>query len=182
MTAHNAMPPTLGLAEAAKACNVSVSTLRRRKDILVAAGAIVTPKGWLIPIPALVSLGYLGSTTPPGDTSQDTPMAPTSTPPTDDPHATALVELDSLRSRLADAEQRAAVAEAIATERERVIQAQAATLRMLERGTPDTPPATPHESPSEAPEDTPVTPAVAAPVAPRQGRPRRIWPFGSRQG
>lgn len=181
MTAPTSMPPVLGLAEAAKACNISVSTLRRRKDVLLAAGAIVTPKGWQIPIPALVSLGYLGSTTPPSDTFQETPAAPASKPLADGPHATALVELESLRARLADAEQRAAVAEAVATERERVIQAQAATLRMIERGTPDTPAATPPESPSETPEDIPVAPPVKVPMAAPQGRPRRIWPFGSRR-
>lgn len=176
MSTQKATPPVLGLAEAAKACGISVSTLRRRKEALIAAGATVSPKGWLIPIPALVSLGYLGSTTPP----PDIPVTPTSTPPNDTPHATTLVELDSLRARLAEAEQRAAVAEAIATERERVIQAQAATLRMLERGTPGTSPANPPESPSETPEDTPVVPPMKAPTAALQGRSRKIWPFGSR--
>lgn len=177
MTVPTSMPPVLGLAEAAKACNISVSTLRRRKDVLVAAGATVTPKGWQIPIPALVSLGYLGSTTPPPGTFQETPVAPTSTPPPEGPRATTLLELDSLRARLAEAEQRAAVAEAIATERERVIQAQAATLRMLERGTSDTPAATPLESPLATPEDTPKTPPASDPERPPVSRARRLLSF-----
>jgi hypothetical protein len=49
-------------------------------------------------------------------------------------------QLEALREKLAAAETRAAVAEAVAAERDRIIQAQAQTLRMLEPngGSPDT--------------------------------------------
>jgi hypothetical protein len=60
-------------------------------------------------------------------------------PPSDAPADSPLQELEALRkgqadllAKLADAERRAAVAEAVATERERIIQTQATALRMLE--------------------------------------------------
>lgn len=167
----------MGLAEAAQKCGISVSTLRRRKDVLVAAGATVSDKGWKIPIPVLVSLGFLAGTTPPPATRHDTAAQPATVSPADGPHAAALVELDSLRARLADAERRAAVAEAIAGERERVIQVQATALRMLERGTPDAPASAAPDGPSDSPMDTPVVSPVAAP----QGRLHRLLSFGARR-
>lgn len=126
--------PTLGLAEAAKACGVSVSTLRRKRPDLEANGAVQTEKGWRIPVTALIALGLMGRTSDaPHDAHPETPVMPTMTPPRD-----ALTEeLDALRSRLADAEQRAAVAEAVAAERERMIQSQAMALRMLGAGAPE---------------------------------------------
>lgn len=170
-TAHGT-PPTMGLAEAARECGISESTLRRRKASLVAAGATVSAKGWAIPIPALVSLGLLGATTPPPAGS--VPAATVS--PADGPHDATLVELDSLRARLADAERRAAVAEAIAGERERIIQAQAATLRMLERGTHDSPAEGLPDTPGDSSPDNPVK----APVTTADSRARRWLPFGRR--
>lgn len=137
--------PTLGLAEAAKACGVSVSTLRRKRSELEANGAAQTAKGWRIPVTTLIALGLMDRTT---DTRHDggydgrheTPMTPTK------PVADALIaQLDALRAALAAAEQRAAVAEAIADERERMIQTQAMALRMLEAS----------KSPAPTRDDTP---------------------------
>lgn len=125
-----ATQPALGLAAAAKACGVSESTLRRKRPDLLAAGAKQTAKGWSIPIPALIELGLMDRTTliPADSPSQPSQEAPTtaSTPTPMEP----LVE--ALRAQLADAEKRAAVAEAIAEERERIISVQAQALRMLE--------------------------------------------------
>lgn len=152
--------PTLGLAEAAKACGVSVSTLRRKRPDLEANGAVQTDKGWRIPVTALIALGLMGRTTDAShDALHETPVTPTKTP-----HSDALTEeLHALRSKLADAEQRAAVAEAIAAERERMIESQAMALRMLGAGAskpredahdvrqddvPDTPPAQPEPRPT----------------------------------
>lgn len=126
--------PALGFAQAAKACGVSESTLRRRRPELLAAGATQTAKGWSIPIPVLVSLGLMDRTTapdsvtPPERAPSDarTPAATGSAEPPTEPLVTAL------REQLAAAEMRAAVAEAVAAERERIIEAQAQTLRMLE--------------------------------------------------
>lgn len=125
--------PVLGLAQAAKACGVSESTIRRKRPDLLAAGATQDSRGWRIPIPALVELGLMDRTTPP-----DTPETPSFVvqeavmePPVQSP-LEPLVE--ALREKLAAAEQRAAVAEAVSAERERIIEAQAQTLRMITAG------------------------------------------------
>lgn len=127
--------PVLGLAAAAKACGVSVSTIRRRREDLEKLGAVATPSGWRIPIAALVGSGLMPPTTPPP--AHDGPVQPL-VGGSDAPSDTLREELEALRSRLAAAEQRAAVAEAIAAERERLIQTQAAALRMLEAPAPGT--------------------------------------------
>jgi hypothetical protein len=137
--------PVLGLAAAAKACGVSVSTIRRKREDLEELGAVATPSGWRIPIAALVGSGLMPPTTQPP--AHDSPVRP----PVgggDAPSETLREELETLRSRLAAAEQRAAVAEAIAAERERLIESQAMALRMLEApvtATPTTSPAPPVE-------------------------------------
>lgn len=126
--------PVMGLAEAARVCGVSVSTIRRKRLELAEHGAAQTAKGWQIPVTALIAVGLMGRTTPPPETpSADAPDAPSEAPVT--PPVDGLrEELDVLRSQLADAERRAAVAEAVAAERERIIQAQQMSLRMLESG------------------------------------------------
>lgn len=133
MTATN-NPPVLGLAEAAKVCGVSVSTIRRKRQELVDLGASQTAKGWQIPVTALIALGLMERTTPPADT----PSAIARDAPSDAPglpvNETLRRELETLRSQLVEAERRAAVAEAVAAERERIIEAQQLSLRMLEAG------------------------------------------------
>lgn len=165
--------PTLGLAEAAKACGVSVSTLRRKRPELEANGAAQTAKGWRIPVTALIALGLMDRTTDTRhesqrDSQRDSPMTPAPTASAD----ALTAQLDALRTALADAERRAAVAEAVATERERMIQTQATALRMLEASkTPATPmPTTPTE-PAESP--------VPAPRSedPKHAPKRAWWPF-----
>ena len=176
----------MGLTQAAKACGISVSTLRRRKEQLVAAGTKITDKGWQIPIPALVSLGYLSSTTPASDTPPEIPVTPLVEPPVIPPVETLSNEVENLRLKLVEAETRAQVAEAISAERERIIQVQAAALRMLERGTTGTPTSTPVEgvpdTPSEPPRDTPVEPPqnphIAAPPQPSRGVFKKLFRFG----
>lgn len=122
--------PTIGLAEAARVCGVSESTIRRRRAELLELGASQGPKGWSIPIPALVQLGLMTATTAPDaviarEPLQESPVEAVMTP-------SALAEVEALREALTAAELRAAVAEARAEERERVIEAQAQALRMLE--------------------------------------------------
>lgn len=151
--------PVLGLAEAAKACGVSVSTLRRRRNDLEELGAVSTPSGWRIPIAALVGSGLMPPTTQPP--AHDGPMQPL-TGGSDAPSDALREELDTLRSQLAAAEQRAAVAEAIATERERLIETQARALRMLEA------PATAIPASAPAPRVEPVEPMPGQPqLAPK---------------
>lgn len=136
--------PVLSLAEAAKACGVSLSTLRRKRPELKELGAAETAKGWQIPVTALITLGLMDRVTAP---LHDTPTVPAvkgvMTPPVETPVDAPSVELEALRkeqaellARLAEAEKRAAVAEAVAGERERIIQTQASALRMLEAKAP----------------------------------------------
>lgn len=61
---------TLTLKAAAERAGVSTSTVRRRKDALLAAGAEVTPAGWSIPAAALEAVFVL-----PPATLSDTPAA-----------------------------------------------------------------------------------------------------------
>lgn len=180
----------MGLTQAAKACGVSVSTLRRRKDQLVAAGTKITDKGWQIPIPALVSLGYLSGTTPASATPPEKPMTPLVEPPLKPPVIPPVESpskvVEELRLKLVEAEARAQVAEAISAERERIIQVQATALRMLERGTNDTPSKTPAEgvpdTPSDTPRDTPVAlpenPDVTASKQTSRGVFKKLFGFG----
>jgi septal ring factor EnvC (AmiA/AmiB activator) len=78
-------------------------------------------------------------------------------------------ELDALRVKLAEAEQRAAVAEAIATERERIIQTQAMALRMLEASK------APAHAPSDIRPDTPASSHRDNQETPIPGARRRWW-------
>lgn len=179
----------MGLTQAAKACGVSVSTLRRRKEQLVAAGTKITDKGWQIPIPALVSLGYLSGTTPAIDTPSEKPVTPlvepSLEPPVIPPVESPSREVEELRLKLVEAETRAQVAEAISAERERIIQVQAAALRMLERGTGDAPAKTPAEgvsdTPADNPRDTPMEPPgnphISASPEPSRGVFKKLFGF-----
>lgn len=139
--------PVLGLKEASKVATVSLSTLRRRKDELVAAGATVNDDGWQIPISALVSLGLMDRVTPgetsdrSADTVSDTPANGSPTPSDTRDISDVVAEIEKIRGRLEEAErrasqaeQRAAVAEAVALERDRLIEHQERALRMLEAG------------------------------------------------
>lgn len=103
------------LKAAAEAAGVSSRTLQRRRAELIAAGASHDEAtGWSIPVAALEEMGLscdMSHDVAPdvSRVSRDT-VAPVS-PPAD--------EVERLRAELADAEKRAAVAEAIAGERER---------------------------------------------------------------
>ncbi|MCL1800262.1 MAG: hypothetical protein FWG25_02700 [Promicromonosporaceae bacterium] len=148
--------PTITLAEAVTATGLSASTLRRRRGDLVELGATHSKSGWRIPITALVALDLLPAVTPPDTPPGDT-VAGAVTPP-DDVEVVALrAEVVALRQRLVDAEQARAVAEAVATERDRVIEAQRQHLRMI-------------EAPAEAvPEPVPIR------VLPEPTTARRRW-------
>jgi hypothetical protein len=142
--------PVLGLAEAAKACGVSVSTIRRKREDLKELGATESNKGWRIPVPALIAVGLMAPTTAP---VTETPLNP---PVTATPDSALIAQLETLREQLAEAKLRAAVAEeravgaqALVAAHERTIQTQAMALRMLEKGSTPSEPATPSESPAE---------------------------------
>lgn len=129
----------MGLKEASKITTVSLSTLRRRRADLIAAGARATDSGWEIPISALVQLGLLPRTTPAEDFDAEQPPPAAGGVPGVEGSAAIAAAVEELRAQLeeserraADAEKRAAVAEAVAAERDRIITRQDQMLRMLE--------------------------------------------------
>lgn len=126
-------PPTLGLKDAAVQCGVSISTMRRHRYELVKLGATVSEQGrWSIPIPALIEAGLMDRRTPP-----DAPagiMTPTLTPDYLDQIAQLERQLQEEILARKDEHAGRVLAEQVAAERERIIQAQAQTLRILEAG------------------------------------------------
>ncbi|MDN6460821.1 winged helix-turn-helix domain-containing protein [Brachybacterium sp. JB7] len=127
--------PVLSLAEAARACGVSVSTVRRRLTRLTEHGATRHATSWRIPISALVAEGMMPRVTPPDTSSHDT-VTRSMTRHRDTPSDTSSQDL---QEQLAEAEKRAAVAEAelrgaraLVDEKQHTIDAQAHALRLLE--------------------------------------------------
>lgn len=129
MTPAETLARPLGLKEAARVANVSLPTLRRRRDELLKHGATRHADGsWSIPPDTLVALGLLDRVTPtetPGDAPSVTPAETAATPD-------LAAEVARLREELAAAQHRAALAEAQAAERDRTIEGQALALRALE--------------------------------------------------
>lgn len=121
--------PTLGLAEAARACGVSPSTVRRRRDALEALGATVSPAGWVIPITALFGVGLMPRVTPP-DTPSSLVVTPGTTPPGDIP------EVIELRQALTLERTRREAAEMLAAAERRRADDLAQALRLLEPARP----------------------------------------------
>ena len=130
---------TLTLKAAAARAGVSVSTVRRRKDALLAAGATVEPSGWVIPIAALEAVFSA-----PSERAHDTPADT----PVDTPSDSPLVEqLRAENARLWEqVEQQARTIERQA-EAHAVISAQLTKLGQLEAGTAQPAPA-PGEQPA----------------------------------
>lgn len=128
---------TLTLKAAAARAGVSVSTVRRRKDALLAAGASVEPSGWMIPVAALEAV-FL---TPPErahDTPSDTPLVlPVATPSERELVEQLRSENEFLRQQV---EQQARTIERQA-EAHAVISAQLTRLGQLEAGSDSAPPA-----------------------------------------
>lgn len=120
--------PSYTLSEAADLCGVDRRTIRRHLDADRFPNAWREDDGngpWRIPVTDLLAAGLQpGKPSPPDPPTTDVAPEPD--------------HVDRLRDRLADAERRAAVAEAVAAERDRTIRAMEAALRALEAG-----PATP---------------------------------------
>jgi DeoR/GlpR family transcriptional regulator of sugar metabolism len=113
---------TFTLNGAAKLTGYSLPTIRRRLDALQKAGATQQDGVWVIPLSALHTAGLmvkLDSNETPNDTGQSL-VARTPN------------EIDALRAQLAEALQRAAVAEAVASEREKALERADLAMRMLE--------------------------------------------------
>lgn len=137
--------PVVNLAKAAELCGVSVQTIRRKRDTLAALGATPSPKGWKIPISALIAAGLMPNVTPAHgvsvDTPSDTPVthlgSPAATP--EEELVTALTDkVAALENALTEARHKLAIADAVLAEKERVITTQERALALLES------PPTPH--------------------------------------
>lgn len=125
---HDTPLDTLTLKAAAAHAGVSVSTIRRRKDALLAAGATVKQSGWVIPIAALEAVFPT-----PTERAHDTPTAT----PVDTPSESPLIEqLRAENARLWEqVEQQARTIERQA-EAHAVISAQLTRLGELEPSSP----------------------------------------------
>jgi len=153
--------PELTVTEAAKAAGVDRRTIRRRLDAddFPNAHRDTGKQGpgsgpWLIPVEDLLAAGLkLHQPSGPDEPTTDT--------------ATAHAETEAtLRAALADAVRRADVAEAVAAERERVIEAQALALRALRAGV---------DQAAASASDLPAPLRRASDWAVVQPAPRRWW-------
>lgn len=165
-------PADLGLKEASRLTGVSLSTLRRRRDELRNAGATQHADGsWSIPIHTLVALKMLDRVGPARPTSV-TPGTRAEVPP----GTPTWDQMESLRSQLTQAQQRAAVAEAIAHERGTALEDARRAMRMLETRTVapvDTP-----KDPSDSRVDLKLVPTQTTAEQPPETlveRPLRSW-------
>lgn len=137
----------LTLHEAARAFDVSLATLHRRRKAgaLESVGAFKDKGTWKIPRQGLARLGFTEVIPPatPGQTTIDEALKPHETvsqsvspgiseTPTETMYDTHATELEALRDRLTQTEIRAAVAEAEARERAEQISDLRRTVRMLE--------------------------------------------------
>ncbi|MEX5275322.1 hypothetical protein RF638_15450 [Kocuria sp. CPCC 205235] len=131
------------MKEAANVAGVSVSTLRRRREDLIGAGADISADGWQVPMTALVACGLIAGEGPqreqPGGRPQVQPQEASD----------MSAQLEELTSQVRDLERevsewrrRAEVAEARAEERGRALdalqvanEAERMALRMLTAGT-----------------------------------------------
>lgn len=164
------------MKEAAAVAGVSVSTLRRRRSDLEAAGATIEPGGWQVPVTALIATGLMK-----GEGSRPAPAVPesvTASTHSGEDISRLLERLRELESEVQEWRRRAEVAEARAEERERALdslrvanEAERMALRML---TSQAPPAAaapmpaPQEPAAAEPAPQPETPAQPAPRSAQQ--------------
>lgn len=177
------------MKQAAEVAGVSVSTLRRRRDDLIAAGADISPEGWKVPMTALVACSLIA-----GEGPQTPERSARSHPRNEDggKDTVRAQQLEELTEQIRDLERevgewrrRAEVAEARAEERGRALDAlrvanetERMALRMLTAGTSTPPPTQPAQEPTPSAETTAPTaaPQPSAPVAPPQAPPREGSP------
>lgn len=161
-TSREAPPvPTFSMKQAASVAGVSVSTLRRRRTELEAAGAVISSDGWKVPITALEALGLMGSSTSKVHQGE---VPATHTVPVS---SHQLEELDKLRERVIrlqdenrELRHRAELAEAIARERAEALNAERMALRMI-AASPSSSSSSPHDEERTAPSSTQHQPATS---------------------
>jgi hypothetical protein len=138
------------MKQAAEVAGISVSTLRRRRSDLVAAGADISPEGWKVPMTALVACGLIAGEGP-QPVAREVPVTPRL--PKDPQFSDQAEQLEELTTQVRDLERevaewrrRAEVAEARAEERGHALDAlrlanetERMALRMLTAGSPTAP-------------------------------------------
>lgn len=160
------------MKQAAEVAGISVSTLRRRRTDLIAAGADISSDGWKVPMTALVACGLI---TGEGPEAASRPSSVTPRPGESHGASGQNGQLDELTAQVRELERevgewrrRAEVAEARAEERGRALDAlrvanetERMALRMLTAGTSTAAPVQP------AQESTPAADLVTPPPAPQ---------------
>lgn len=122
--------PRWTLSEAARRTGTSRATLLRRIESGKIPGATKTDSGWSIGVEDLLAAGFLPDKPSPPDPVHEHVHAP------DQPPTGGAQRIAELERELAVAHAQRAAAEQVAAERERIIQAQSVTLRMLEAAPP----------------------------------------------
>ncbi|MAB78857.1 MAG: hypothetical protein CMJ89_05820 [Planctomycetes bacterium] len=179
------------MKQAAEVAGISVSTLRRRRNNLIAAGADISPDGWKVPMTALVACGLIT-----GEGPEAASRSASVTPRTEEGYEASgqSRQLDELTAQVRELNRevnewrrRAEVAEARAEERRRALDAlqianetERMALRMLTGQSTHTPqapmaPEPAHRAPTAEPEASPGPTAPATPQEPRRGFFSRIF-------
>lgn len=155
----NSARPRWSLSEAARRTGTSRATLLRRIEAGKLPGAVKTDDGWSIGVDDLLGAGFTPDRPSPPD-----PVHGSADDLGRDGHRLPEERTAELEQQLALVRVQLAAAEQIAAERNRVIEVQAAALRMLEAGRP-----APAEAPAlQPPADQPQPPAVTDPSAERR--------------
>lgn len=177
------------MKQAAQVAGISVSTLRRRRSDLIAAGADISPDGWKVPMTALVACGLIA-----GEGPEAASRTASAAPRSGESHGASgqSGQLDELTAQVRELERevsewrrRAEVAEARAEERGRALDAlrvanetERMALRMLTAGAPTPAPVQPTQesTPAADPATLPPAPQASATVAHPQATPREEPP------
>lgn len=161
------------MKQAAQVAGISVSTLRRRRTDLIAAGADISPDGWNVPMTALVACGLIT-----GEGPEAASRPASVTPHPGERHGTSgqSRQLDELTAQVRELEhqvsewrRRAEVAEARAEERGRALDAlrianetERMALRMLTASTSTSAPVQPAQESTPAADQATPSPTLQA--------------------
>lgn len=157
--------PKLSVAAAARATGAARTTIQRALKNGRFPNAVQNENTWSIPVEDLLAAGFTLQQQGSSTNQQRSAAGAAPTPPPPDP--TIAVELAELRKALAVEQARREAAEAVALERLRTIEAQAAHLRMLEASHSSLHPT----STGEVIDHTPASP----PERPRTNHRVRTW-------
>lgn len=110
---------TFGMKKAAQVAGISVSTIRRNKELLRQHGAIIEPDGWKVPMSALIAADLMRARTP----AEEEPNAGSRQQPDAVEHESVMqlqrdLERERHRAELAEERQRSAEREAESIKRE----------------------------------------------------------------